>query len=729
MVYNIFSIFCMAALLLIVICFTWALLRKDRNSRIEFLRTFKKGKCAIIYLVAVPLYWLGQVYAGTGPLYAIFTAISETMTLVVLRYDAATIMDLMSDNMIYAITVYFCFVLVAINAMLFTFSLVGQRMWLWSGKRQWQKSTGEKLLLIGNNQENIMIYKSAAGYTKCLTDCLTEKDSDALYAKQVYNMKFTGGRNMYEQIMTECIKYPDRKYIIVINTKDDEKNISIWRDIIAVYKEYFAQKTDAEKKEIISDLLHRLRVYVYGDARFEAIYNRIVDSSDGSIRYINKYSQIAMDFIDKYPLTQFMGKEELDYNKALLKGDVNVNVSMIGFGKTNRQIFLMSTANNQFMTETENGIELQPVHYHIFDKENSENNKNLNHNYYRYKNEFDDITDKEAYLPLPALPAKEHYHCLDINDPDFYRDIRKIVTNSPRDVNYMIIAFGTDLENIDLAQKLLEKKSEWKVNKLVLFVKVRSGNSSFDIFKRNDCFLIGDEKQVAFNVSSIDDDRITRMAKMRNKVYDLEYEVTRKAACITDPQVIADIYKNADYRWHIKKTQIERESNLYGCLSIRFKLHLMGLDYVAANSPKAPESIDEDTYMKIYAGDDMPSYYENCDVQGKKIVQYSLDFPESKRKNYAVQEHYRWNSFMISKGIVPATKQEIYDDRNKNGKDYVLRRHGNLTTFDGLIDFRKLVATRNGSTEHEEDVIKYDYQLMDDVYWFLEENGYLIIKR
>ena len=76
--------------------------------------------------------------------------------------------------------------------------------------------------------------------------------------------------------------------VIVINTKDDEKNISICRDIIAVYKEYFAQKTDAEKKEIISDLLHRLRVYVYGDARFEAIYNRIVDSSDGSIRYINK---------------------------------------------------------------------------------------------------------------------------------------------------------------------------------------------------------------------------------------------------------------------------------------------------------------------------------------------------------------------------------------------------------------------------------------------------------
>lgn len=128
-------------------------------------------------------------------------------------------------------------------------------------------------------------------------------------------------------------------------------------------------------------------VYVFGDPRFEAVYNEIVIQAHGCFQYINKYQKIAMAFIDHYPFTRFMNGEQIDYNTSLLKENVNVNVCMIGFGKTNRQIFLAFVANNQFLTSAGGELRLKPVNYYIFDKDKAENNKNLNHNYYRFRNE------------------------------------------------------------------------------------------------------------------------------------------------------------------------------------------------------------------------------------------------------------------------------------------------------------------------------------------------------
>ena len=90
---------------------------------------------------------------------------------------------------------------------------------------------------------------------------------------------------------------------------------------------------------------------------------------------------------------------------------------------------------------------------------------------------------------------------------------------------------------------------------------------------------------------------------------------------------------------------------------------------------------------------------------------------------------------MFSKGIVPATRQQILGEqvekngklRYTNGKNYEKQRHGNLTTFEGFIEFRQMVAKRDGCDETERDVIKYDYQLLDDAYWLLHKSGCKII--
>ena len=87
--------------------------------------------------------------------------------------------------------------------------------------------------------------------------------------------------------------------------------------------------------------------------------------------------------------------------------------------------------------------------------------------------------------------------------------------------------------------------------------------------------------------------------------------------------------------------------------------------------------------------------------------------------------------------MIPSTKQCILNEQTlkngetvyTNGKNYALRRHGNITTYDGLIEFRKLVSARDNIPEKTADVIKYDYQLMDDAYWLLRQCGYKIIRK
>ena len=60
-----------------------------------------------------------------------------------------------------------------------------------------------------------------------------------------------------------------------------------------------------------------------------------------------------------------------------------------------------------------------------------------------------------------------------------------------------------------------------------------------------------------------------------------------------------------------------------------------------------------------------------------------------------MQEHLRWNAYTISMGVIPSTIKEIIETPD-NGKDYkICRKHGNIATFDGLLVFARIVAIKN----------------------------------
>ena len=64
----------------------------------------------------------------------------------------------------------------------------------------------------------------------------------------------------------------------------------------------------------------------------------------------------AVAFSDRYPFTRFMSGKHIDYESALLRRGVNVNVYLIGFGKINQAVFLTSTEVNQFLTAEEGAV-------------------------------------------------------------------------------------------------------------------------------------------------------------------------------------------------------------------------------------------------------------------------------------------------------------------------------------------------------------------------------------
>ena len=161
-------------------------------------------------------------------------------------------------------------------------------------------------------------------------------------------------------------------------------------------------------------------------------------------------------------------------------------------------------------------------------------------------------------------------------------------------------------------------------------------------------------------------------------------------------------------------------------MNLRTKLNLLGYDYVSADSPQKDES---ENFFMAYQKDD-PVRYTGMTVGGKKIVEYrNSDFSrDSVRHTFAVQEHQRWNACMISGGVVPSTRAQI-SDPNDSGRRLDLRRHGCITTFDGLVEYRKIVAASTGVDEESADVIRYDYQIMDDSLWLLAANGYKVVKK
>ncbi len=720
MIYNVISIIILCLLTVQLLVVLLKIFFLNRQDRILYVKGYKKGKCAYVYLMTIPLMLLGFLFDGIVWYRALFEAINSVATFAFLQFNVAPVINLINSSIIYEFTVYYSFTLICLNTIMFAFSLLGQFVFEGVEGLKFSIKSDDKLYVLGYNENSLTIYFNSNFKSKVIVDNFSSDDKFLCYVKKVNYLSVKNYDDIVNSIYKKAIKSND-KINVVINTQDDETNVNLCKKFINLINgEYDA-----------SILFDKLNVLVYGNNNYESLYQEIEKNAKGIIRYVNKYKLIANDFIKNYPISRFLDQSQLDYKKATVKDGVDINFSIIGFGKTGIQLFLSSIENNQFITEKDGEIQLKKVNYYLYDQTNGESSKLLNHTYFRYADDFD-FTNESKYLPLPPVPANHLFYKLNVNDTDFYKDIK--VTANKNSVNLIAVTLSNDLENIDVAKKLLEKMREWGIPNYYLFVKIRNGKNNYLVNDDDKIFIIGNEEKIVYDIDSIINDQVTKMAIKRNAVYDLEYLILNNDKnSITDDE-FKNAIKNSRYNWYALRLPLERNSNYSAVLSIRGKLNLIGYDLVLDK-----DAVDEySSFINDYSNGDKILYADKNGVQSKKIVHYEINnFKQSLRQNFAILEHFRWNSFMLANGFIPPTIDEIKNSttikngkvKYTNGKDYLVRKHGNLTTFKGLELYSQIISQRDNISLEKADVIRYDYQILDDVGWLISDTPYRIIKK
>ena len=692
---------------------------KTRSEKLQFLKSFKKGKFALIYLAAFPLFYLGISYTGESVVESLMDAATNCVEVVVLKYNYGDVSDLMAANSLYRAVMFICYALVTLNAFTFIVTILREKIYNANRIFRISKFSKKTYVIVGNNDNNRAIVRSMGKRKDVVlfVDKIDDSVRDFAYVERIAVVKMKG-KSVPTLLRRLFGSFTRRAVSVIINFGDDAKNLFYCDKVADII-------TGSGLERFAVDDDHGLNAYVFGEPENESTFLYYEKTTGGCVHYVNKYKLIAMDFCGKHPLTEFMTDKQLDTSTGLIRNDAEINVVMLGFGKTNRKLFLTMLENNRFMKKGEDGAAVPKLtNYFVYDKVESNNDKTLNHGLLRYDRVYVDMLDHEKdYLPVPEPTARRKFYRLDVSDNDFYVSLRDNLDNGKdKAYNYVVIACGSDLENLDLAEKLTEKLDEWgKRDNTRIFVKIRSGKLTGGVIdvkyaKRGGYFTFANESETVYNLGHIVAEENERMAKDRHCCYSYEY---------ADPNATdAEIMRAANEKWYVGWQQVQRESNVYACLAIRMKLQLLGFDL--SRDPNAADATEE--FMAKYTAGD-PIVYDGRVIKGKKMVDYGdCNFVRgSVRDNLARQEHERWNAYMICSGYVPATIEEIMTlDKQEM---LARRKHGNITTFEGLLDYRRIMCEKNGRSEADNDVIKYDYQILDDLPWLLGRNGYKIVKK
>lgn len=148
------------------------------------------------------------------------------------------------------------------------------------------------------------------------------------------------------------------------------------------------------------------------------------------------------------------------------------------------------------------------------------------------------------------------------------------------------------------------------------------------------------------------------------------------------------------------KTPEDWDINIHATLSLEEKLNSIGFTL--------GEEDDEEEFLRLYEEGD-PILRD----EGGRIIFRGVNFNcDSLRYLFAEQEHLRWNADMFARGYLPAslTEQKTLDKAQlKQAK-----KHANLCSMEGLYRFRERRAAELNKTVEETDVIRYDFQIMDE---------------
>lgn len=394
-----------------------------------------------------------------------------------------------------------------------------------------------------------------------------------------------------------------------------------------------------------------INLYIEMDSsKAEIIQVEIINNSDlkHKITTFSADELICRRFTMRNPLTKYIPRDFYEEDTSL-KTDADINISFIGFGTTNREMYRQCVNNNQFVkwnhkTQT---YDVYPVQYHIFD-----NNIDTSHRYINGLKEDLKELNKEDYFPLPSLPFETKVHSFiphfdeENEDTKHFKKVLTTISEGQNSYNWIIIDTKDYYQNIKVGAKLrsmLEGRSNYHIF-------IYSGFS----FPEDDEYITywGNPDEI-FNHDVVVNNSLSDLAFILNKKY-VEKNKNIK-------EEIQESWKNLDH--------FKRFANTYAAINLKFKLNLLGLD--------------------VRKTEDVPDISNSARLLNEKYIKdightcYEDYKKRSTRNAMIAQEHARWNAYYLLKGFMPIEKAKIQVvEKSQEDIDKLIAKKGTLKPFD-----------------------------------------------
>jgi len=170
----------------------------------KFIKNFKLGKWSALFVIAIPLFVIGYMSNGNPIDDSIFRAFTSTFKLLTLSFDFN--FALTSTNIAFKVTLYACYVAVIINDLLIATSLLSQTLYNAMHALALKRSRKDTCIVIGNNDQSIMIFKSS--HVKCLiTDVMNNEQKEELFLKKIHYHGSANENALLRYINAQLIKH------------------------------------------------------------------------------------------------------------------------------------------------------------------------------------------------------------------------------------------------------------------------------------------------------------------------------------------------------------------------------------------------------------------------------------------------------------------------------------------------------------------------------------------
>ena len=319
--YDIVSVICLLLLLANVVQTVYQICTYEREERINFVRDYKKGKFVIVYLVALPLYFLANYYAGLGLVDSVTTALSNSVTLLALTLDpTGNTAALVAVNATYKWALYVCYATAYLNFGMFVVSIFFEYLSTYWRSLKFHLSNKTKCVILGNNAGSIALYHTCDEQEKMVVDILSKDDKTALYLKGVNSLTFGRWELAYAWLIREGKRlarvhtrkkdglfFSRNKLIVIVNTGDEDGNLKVCDQFVKLLNGCSEQVAGC------------FQIHVYGNCEHADVYGEYEAKAKGCMEHVDKYTLSAVELIDKYPITQYLDERHLDYETSLIK--------------------------------------------------------------------------------------------------------------------------------------------------------------------------------------------------------------------------------------------------------------------------------------------------------------------------------------------------------------------------------------------------------------------------